>query len=63
VSGADETLKHRRGKKIAAKGIYRDLAGSSHILRQNQHCSQVGVRDAPRGDPLGFSSGMGPCPS
>ena len=30
MSGADETLKHRRGKKIAAKGIYRDLAGFSH---------------------------------
>jgi hypothetical protein len=28
--GVDETLERRRGKKIAAKGIYRDAGRSSH---------------------------------
>jgi hypothetical protein len=30
VTGIDETLERRRGKKIKAKGIYRDSARSSH---------------------------------
>jgi DDE superfamily endonuclease len=30
VVGIDETLKRRQGKKIAAKGIYRDPVRSSH---------------------------------
>jgi len=30
VLGVDETLERRQGKKIAAKGIYRDPARSSH---------------------------------
>ena len=30
VWGVDETLERRRGKKIAAKGIYRDPVRSSH---------------------------------
>jgi DDE superfamily endonuclease len=30
VVGVDETLERRQGKKIAAKGIYRDPARSSH---------------------------------
>jgi len=30
VSGVDETLERRQGKKIAAKGIYRDPVRSSH---------------------------------
>jgi DDE superfamily endonuclease len=30
VIGVDETLERRRGKKIAAKGIYRDAVRSSH---------------------------------
>jgi DDE superfamily endonuclease len=30
VVGIDETLERRRGKKIAAKGIYRDPVRSSH---------------------------------
>ena len=30
VVGVDETLERRQGKKIAAKGIYRDPVGSSH---------------------------------
>jgi hypothetical protein len=30
VFGVDETLEHRRGKKIAPKGIYRDAVRSSH---------------------------------
>jgi hypothetical protein len=30
VFGVDETLERRRGKKIAAKGIYRDAVRSSH---------------------------------
>jgi hypothetical protein len=30
VLGVDETLERRRGKKISAKGIYRDPVRSSH---------------------------------
>ena len=30
VFGVDETLERRRGRKIAAKGIYRDAVRSSH---------------------------------
>jgi len=30
VLGVDETLERRRGKKIAAKGVYRDPLLSSH---------------------------------
>ncbi len=30
VLGVDETLERRQGKKIAAKGIYRDPVRSSH---------------------------------
>ena len=30
VVGVDETLERRRGKKIVAKGIYRDPVRSSH---------------------------------
>jgi hypothetical protein len=30
VLGVDETLERRKGKKIAAKGIYRDPVRSSH---------------------------------
>src|SRR5215207_11726214 len=30
VLGVDETLERRRGKKIAAKGIYRDRVRSTH---------------------------------
>jgi hypothetical protein len=30
VLGVDETLERRRGKRIVAKGIYRDPVGSSH---------------------------------
>ena len=30
VVGVDETLERRQGKRIAAKGIYRDPARSSH---------------------------------
>jgi len=30
VFGIDETLERRRGRKIAAKGIYRDAVRSSH---------------------------------
>ncbi|WP_342669136.1 hypothetical protein [Belnapia moabensis] len=28
--GIDDTIERRRGKRIAAKGIYRDLVRSSH---------------------------------
>jgi hypothetical protein len=30
VFGIDETLERRWGKKIAAKGVYRDLVRSAH---------------------------------
>src|ERR671910_597788 len=30
VVGVDETLERRQGKRIAAKGVYRDPVGSSH---------------------------------
>ncbi len=30
IIGIDETLERRRGKKITAKGIYRDPVHSSH---------------------------------
>jgi len=30
VIGVDETLERRKGKKIAAKGVYRDPVPSSH---------------------------------
>ena len=30
VFGIDETLERRRGKRIAAKGVYRDAVRSSH---------------------------------
>ena len=34
IVGVDETLERRRGAKIAAKGIYRDAARSSHQCTQ-----------------------------
>ncbi len=58
VVGIDETLERRQGKKISAKGIYRDPVQIQPFpLRQNE-CSQMGVPDAFGRGPLGFS-GLG----
>ena len=59
VLGVDETLERRQGKKIAAKGIYRDPVRSSHThFVKTSERSEVGMRDAARADPLGLS-GLG----
>ena len=58
VRGVDETLERRQGKKIAAKGIYRDpVEIQPHPLRQNE-CFEVGLPDAFGSDPMGLS-GLG----
>jgi len=58
VVGLDETIERRRGKKIGAAGIYRDLPGSraleSQPLRQGTRPA-LDVRHAPGPDPLGWS--------
>ncbi len=60
VVGIDETLERRRGKKIVAKGIYRDpakLAFQPLPLRQDER-PKMGVRNAFGGGPVGFE-GLG----
>ena len=57
VVGIDETLERRYGRKISARGVYRDPVRSTHDLRQEQRVA-VGMRDAFGGGPLGFE-GMG----
>ena len=61
VVGIDETLERRWGRRIAAKGVYRDPV---HSTQENfvkaRADSKVGMRDVVGGDPLGFS-GFGPC--
>ena len=54
VVGIDETLERRYGKKISARGVYRD-PGALHPpnLRQEQR-PQMGMRHAFGGGPLGF---------
>src|SRR5215210_1460554 len=54
VVGIDETLERRYGKKISAKGVYRDPVRSTHheTFVEEQRAA-VGVRDAVGGDPLG----------
>lgn len=62
VVGIDETLERRRGKKIAAKGIYRDPVRSSHshfVKTSALRCGCAWCFWRRFGGPLGF----GPCPS
>ena len=58
VVGIDETLERRWGKKIAAKGVYRDPVRSTHEEFVKSSVPKVGMRDAVGGDPLG-RAGMG----
>ena len=51
--GIDETLERRRGKRIAAKGIYRDAGAlQPQPLRQGQRAA-LGLPDAAGAHPLG----------
>ena len=52
--GVDETLERRQGKKIAAKGIYRDPVRSSHYPLGENQWTEVDMRDAPGGGTVGF---------
>ncbi len=51
--GIDETLERRRGKRIAAKGIYRDPVRSSHSHFVKASGLRSRLPDAPGADPLG----------
>ena len=55
VLGLDETLERRRGKRITAKGIYRDPVRSSHGHFAKASALAVGVRDAARAGPVGLA--------
>jgi hypothetical protein len=58
VVGIDETLERRQGKKIVAKGIYRDPVRSSdnHFVKTSAlERSEVGLPDAAGSDPMGLS--------
>jgi DDE superfamily endonuclease len=59
VVGIDETLERRYGKKISARGVYRDPVRSTHenFVKEEQR-PKMGVCDVVGGGPLGFS-GMG----
>ena len=54
VVGVDETLERRQGKKIAAKGIYRDPVRSSHYPLGENQWTEVDLRNAPGGGTVGF---------
>jgi hypothetical protein len=58
VVGVDETLERRQGKKIAAKGIYRDPVRSSHTHLVKTSALRLGLPDAADSDPMGIS-GLG----
>jgi hypothetical protein len=58
VVGIDDTLERRYGKKISARGVYRDPVRSTHETLSRAASSKVGLRDAFGGGPLGFE-GMG----
>ncbi len=57
VVGIDETLERRWGKKIAARGIYRDPVRSTHenFVKSSVLCGGD-MRNVVDGGPLGFSS-------
>jgi hypothetical protein len=43
VLGLDDTIERRRGKRISAKGIYRDpVRGLALLLRDHRACGQSG---------------------
>ena len=52
VLGLDDTIERRRGKRIAAKGIYRDPVRSSHGHFEGVRPA-LAQRDAAGADPLG----------
>ena len=54
VVGVDETLERRQGKKIRAKGIYRDPVRSSHGHFVKASASEVGVPDAASSGAVGL---------
>ena len=61
VVGVDETLERRQGKKIAAKGIYRDPVRSSHShLVKTSALRWVCLTLL---TPIPWPLGFGPCPS
>lgn len=55
VLGVDETIERRRGKKIAAAGIYRDPVRSSHCHARQSERFALGLSDAARAHSLGWS--------
>ncbi len=60
VLGVDETLERRWGKKIAAKGVYRDPVRSTpeHFVKSSGLrwvCVMLLVEEIPWASPLGFS--------
>ena len=59
VVGIDETLERRWGKKISARGVYRDpVLSTQENFVKSSGLSEVGMRDAVGGDPLG-RAGLG----
>ena len=58
VLGADDTVERRSGRKIAAKGCYRDAVRSSHIACHPLFRPEMGIDDAPGSSAL-ESAGMG----
>ena len=46
ILGIDETLERRWGKKICAKGVYRDPVRSTHEKLREEQRAAVGVRNA-----------------
>jgi hypothetical protein len=55
VVGVDETLEPPQGKKIAAKGIYRDPLRSSHSHVLKTSALKVGLPEAADCDRMGIS--------
>jgi hypothetical protein len=58
IVGIDETLERRYGKKISARGVYRDPVRSTHETFSEEQRPQMGLHDAIGGGSLGFE-GMG----
>ncbi len=53
VIGIDETIEGRRGRKIAARGIYRDPVRSSKEFFREDAWLALDLDDAPLSHPLG----------
>jgi len=45
--GIDETIERRKGRKIKAKGVYRDAVRSRRVARGQVPGTEVGQHDAP----------------